>query len=269
MKLDSMHASIIAWLGISCSRHSRRRWGLAADECHDRRQHIHLECSHRPWRRHKSPVWDAHYELLGFLGELRDCWQHDRCRDRWRIIHHRCLCSRHVPTCCSKYQQHQFHSKLRLPRWWSIILCWIESRYILVPEMTYYGRQTSLHEYTLSTRQRSLGCVTGSSVVYDRGRLTGNSVQYSLNERNKDGLGGAVFLGNSSFSLRRLAFDGNSAYFGAGIFVNANLSRGGALQELTFGTNLGLMGPLPPLDVNLKRMQALVKRLALSTSVKV
>lgn len=82
----------------------------------------------------------------------------------------------------------------------------------------------------------------GSFLNLTATNLTSNSVQYSLTERNKNGLGGAVYLQNSGFLLNRLNIGNNSAYLGAGVFVHANLSAGGLLQNLAFGLNTGLLG---------------------------
>ena len=79
-------------------------------------------------------------------------------------------------------------------------------------------------------------------LYYSGGTLVGNSVQYSLTERNKYGLGGAIYVSNNSYSLQSLALSGNAAYFGGALFASCNFASGSALQSLAYGANTALLG---------------------------
>lgn len=78
--------------------------------------------------------------------------------------------------------------------------------------------------------------------MYSSGVLTSNRVQFSPGGRIKNGLGGALFLGNTSYIVEGLQLSNNSAFFGGALFTSCNFSEGGVLQNLSFGVNSGLMG---------------------------
>lgn len=84
--------------------------------------------------------------------------------------------------------------------------------------------------------------VSGSSLNYTGGFLSGNRVQYNLDERNKYGLGGGIYISNNSFILEGLDFINNSAYFGGAIFASSNFALGGSFGGLTFAQNNALLG---------------------------
>ena len=72
--------------------------------------------------------------------------------------------------------------------------------------------------------------------------MIGNRVQYTLTERNKYGLGGALYLGNDSYTLQDLTFSDNSAFLGGGLFASTNFAAGGQLQRLIYNQNNALLG---------------------------
>ena len=67
-------------------------------------------------------------------------------------------------------------------------------------------------------------------------------MQFTLTERNKYGLGGAIYVGNDTFILRGLDFAANSAFLGGALFASSDFSRGASLSDLTYGTNNALLG---------------------------
>lgn len=67
-------------------------------------------------------------------------------------------------------------------------------------------------------------------------------MQYTLTERNKYGLGGALYLGNNSYALQDLTFLDNSAFLGGGLFASTNFTAGGQLQRLIYNENNALLG---------------------------
>ena len=107
-------------------------------------------------------------------------------------------------------------------------------------------------------------CCAGSLLNYTGGSLSGNLVQYTLSERNKNGLGGAVYAETSNFVLDRLYLGNNSAYFGGGLFVSANFSAGGTLRNLVFGQNLGLLGGLLAHSITMLPLNLMIMHLFLS-----
>lgn len=85
----------------------------------------------------------------------------------------------------------------------------------------------------------------GSFFNFTSGQVTGNRVQYTLQERNKNGLGGGIYIGNQSFILNGLTVGNNSAYFGGGLFFSADFGGGGVLSNIIFQPNYGLLGRYP------------------------
>ena len=67
-------------------------------------------------------------------------------------------------------------------------------------------------------------------------------MQFTLTERNKYGLGGAIYIRNDTFTLRALNFAANSAFLGGALFASSEFSRGASLSDLTYGTNSALLG---------------------------
>jgi len=104
------------------------------------------------------------------------------------------------------------------------------------------------------TPQEALTCPAGSALDYTGGFLSSNRVQYTLTERNKYGLVGAIYVRNNTYALRGLELTNNSAFLGGGLFASSDFSSGSTLSGLTYGANSGLLGrgilPPPPRTVH-------------------
>jgi predicted outer membrane repeat protein len=89
----------------------------------------------------------------------------------------------------------------------------------------------------------------GSALSFTGGFLTSNRVQYTLTERNKYGLGGAIYVSNNTYTLSGLAFNNNSAFLGGALFASSDFSSGSSLSSLSYNANNALLGedtPPPP-----------------------
>ena len=96
--------------------------------------------------------------------------------------------------------------------------------------------------YQYCAHEGALKICAGSALNYTGGFLASNRVQFTLTERNKYGLGGAIYVQNDTFILRGLNFAANSAFLGGALFASSDFSRGASLSDLTYGTNSALLG---------------------------
>jgi predicted outer membrane repeat protein len=86
----------------------------------------------------------------------------------------------------------------------------------------------------------------GSALSFTGGFLTSNRVQYTLTERNKYGLGGAIYVSNNTYTLSGLAFNNNSAFLGGALFASSDFSSGSSLSSLSYNANNALLGEDSP-----------------------
>ena len=88
------------------------------------------------------------------------------------------------------------------------------------------------------------GATNSSSLALSACRLADNVAIWTVNG-SADAVGGGLFLGRSNFSVVGVAFEGNSAYYGGGLFVSADMApaAGATLAVLNLTNNRAVVGP--------------------------
>lgn len=88
------------------------------------------------------------------------------------------------------------------------------------------------------------GSGKSANLTVTKSTFSRNAVQQAQSQSDsEDGVGGAIYLGRSNFTLTDLQLTGNAAYYGGGMFISANLQQPAAeLSNITASGNKAVAG---------------------------